>query len=66
MKTNEVYPKLTNEQIDSLMYKKWFGTIVESLVGLVEKSLKAELNTLKCWIIVILIHCQQLMRKVEV
>lgn len=47
VKTNEVYPKLTNEQIDSLMYKKWFGTIVESLVGLVEKSLKAELNTLQ-------------------
>ncbi|MFS3916000.1 type I restriction-modification system subunit M [Bacillus australimaris] len=47
VKTKEIYPKLTTEQIDSLMYKKWFGTIVESLVKLVEKSLKAELNTLQ-------------------
>ncbi len=47
VKTNEIYPKLTTEQIDSLMYKKWFGTTVEFLAGLVRKSLKAELNTLQ-------------------
>lgn len=47
VKTNEIYPELTNDQIDSLLYEKWFGTLVESLVGLLERSIKAELNILQ-------------------
>jgi len=38
---------LTNEEIDSLMYEKWFGNTVDAMVGLVEIPLKAELNTLQ-------------------
>lgn len=46
-KTKEIYPKLTTEQIDYLMYQKWFGALTDSLVGLLDQSLKAELNTLQ-------------------
>lgn len=38
---------LTNEEIDDLMYEKWFGGTVDTLVGLVEIPLKRELNTLQ-------------------
>lgn len=38
---------LTNEEIDNLMYEKWFGNTVDAMVALVERSLKTELNTLQ-------------------
>ncbi|WP_338552912.1 type I restriction-modification system subunit M [Paenibacillus sp. KS-LC4] len=38
---------LTKEEIDYLMYDKWFGNTVEAIVGLAELPLKAELNTLQ-------------------
>lgn len=38
---------LTNEEIDKLMYEKWFGNTVDTMVGLVERQLKAELSTLQ-------------------
>ncbi len=38
---------LTDEEIDNLMYEKWFGNTVNAMVGLVERPLKAELNTLQ-------------------
>lgn len=38
---------LTDEEIDNLMYKKWFGSTVEKMVGLVQITLKAELNSLQ-------------------
>lgn len=38
---------LTNDEIDSLMYEKWFGNTVKSMVSLVEIPLKSELDTLK-------------------
>ena len=38
---------LTDEEIDNLMYKKWFGSAVEKFVGLVQIPLKAELNSLQ-------------------
>lgn len=38
---------LANEEIDNLMYEKWFGNIVDAMVGLVEIPLKKELSTLQ-------------------
>ncbi|MGG7153129.1 type I restriction-modification system subunit M [Clostridium neonatale] len=38
---------LTDEEIDNLMYKKWFGSTADKMVGLVEVPLKAELNSLQ-------------------
>lgn len=38
---------LTDEEIDCLMYEKWFGNTVAMIVNLVEMPLKKELNTLK-------------------
>lgn len=38
---------LTDEEIDNLMYEKWFGNTVNAMVGLVESPLKSELNTLQ-------------------
>jgi type I restriction enzyme M protein len=38
---------LTNEEIDRLIYEKWFGNTVETIVGLAELPLKTELNTLQ-------------------
>ncbi|AIQ15881.1 type I restriction-modification protein subunit M [Paenibacillus sp. FSL H7-0357] len=38
---------LTNEEIDNLMYEKWFGNTVDAMVALVERSLKKELSTLQ-------------------
>lgn len=39
--------KLTNEEIEFLMFDKWFGKTVESVVELLNKPIKKELNTLK-------------------
>ncbi|HHU19688.1 MAG TPA: type I restriction-modification system subunit M [Bacilli bacterium] len=38
---------LTNDEIDQLMYKKWFGNLIADLTKLVEAPLKNELDTLK-------------------
>lgn len=38
--------KLTNEEIDMLVFEKWFAGTVDALVGLVEKPLRAELSTI--------------------
>jgi type I restriction enzyme M protein len=38
---------LTDEEIDSLMYEKWFGSTVDAMISLVEKPLKIELNILQ-------------------
>ncbi|WP_053217763.1 type I restriction-modification system subunit M [Virgibacillus senegalensis] len=38
---------LTNEEIDQLMYKKWFGQLTGPITKLVEVPLKNELDTLK-------------------
>lgn len=38
---------LTDEEIDDLMYEKWFGNTVDTMVGLVESPIKTELNTLQ-------------------
>lgn len=35
---------LTNEEIDMLVFEKWFAGTVDALVGLVEKPLRAELS----------------------
>ncbi|WNN69330.1 type I restriction-modification system subunit M [Lactococcus lactis] len=37
---------LTNEEIDMLVFEKWFAGTVDALVGLVEKPLRAELSTI--------------------
>lgn len=38
---------LTDEEIDSLVYEKWFGSLEEDMVNLIIKPLKEELSTLK-------------------
>lgn len=38
---------LTDDEIDMLMYKKWFGNTEQQMVGLVQISLKSELDSLK-------------------
>lgn len=38
---------LTNEEIDKLMYKKWFGDTVDALVRLIEIPLQKELDALQ-------------------
>src|SRR5690606_6452070 len=38
---------LTNEEIDNLMYEKWFGSTVDTMISLVKTPLKTELNTLQ-------------------
>ncbi len=43
----ERIPVLTDEEIDALVFEKWFGTTVADLVNLVEKPLKSELATLE-------------------
>lgn len=37
---------LTNEEIDRLVFEKWFAGTADALVGLVEKPLRAELSTI--------------------
>ncbi|GKX31350.1 type I restriction-modification system subunit M [Vallitalea longa] len=38
---------LTDDEVDMLMYKKWFGSTVEKMVGLVQIPLEVELNSLQ-------------------
>lgn len=38
---------LTEEEIDSLVFEKWFGSLMGEMVSLIEKPLKNELQTLK-------------------
>lgn len=38
---------LTNEEIDKLMFKKWFGNTTNQMVDLIKIPLKAELDTLE-------------------
>jgi type I restriction enzyme M protein len=38
---------LTEEEIDSLAYEKWFGSLIEEMINLIEKPLKSELEILK-------------------
>jgi len=47
---NAVYERilvLTDEEIDDLVFEKWFGNTVENMVNLVETPLKRELKTLE-------------------
>lgn len=39
--------ELTNEEIDDLMHKKWFGKLESIVKDLIQSPLKEELNTLK-------------------
>ena len=38
---------LTDEEVDSLAYEKWFGELVENMVNLIRKPLEEDLDTLK-------------------
>ncbi len=38
---------LTDEEVDSLVYEKWFGELVEDMVNLIRKPLEEELDALK-------------------
>ena len=38
---------LTDEEIDSLIHQKWFGNTTKQMVGLIQESLKTELNSLQ-------------------
>lgn len=38
---------LTDEEIDILMYKKWFGNTTQQMVGLIQVTLKEEVNFLQ-------------------
>ena len=38
---------LTEEEIDSLVYEKWFGGLIEEMISLIEKPLKDEMDKLK-------------------
>lgn len=38
---------LTDDEINSLVYEKWFGTTVDFMIDLVTKPLKEELNTME-------------------
>lgn len=39
--------ELTDQEIDQLVYKKWFGNLAEKMVRLIEEPLKEELDILK-------------------
>ena len=39
--------ELSDEEINQLVYKKWFGNLVENMTRLIEEPLKEELDTLK-------------------
>ena len=45
--TEERILTLTDEEIDTLMYEKWFGNVVEKMIRLIENPLKEELQTLE-------------------
>ncbi len=38
---------LTEEEIDSLVFEKWFGNLMEEMINLIEKPIKNELEILK-------------------
>lgn len=38
---------LREEEIDSLVYEKWFGGLIEDMIALIERPLKDEMDTLK-------------------
>lgn len=38
---------LTEKEIDSLVFEKWFGGLIEEMINLIEKPLKKELEILK-------------------
>ncbi|NLN83634.1 MAG: type I restriction-modification system subunit M [Firmicutes bacterium] len=42
-----IIPNLTEEQIDLLVYEKWFGALLDDMVRLIKKPLEAELDILK-------------------
>lgn len=47
MKVQNRILELTDQEIDQLVYKKWFGDLVENMTRLIEVPLKEELDTLK-------------------
>ena len=47
MKVQNRILELTDEEIDQLVYKKWFGNLVEEMTRLIEEPLIEELDTLK-------------------
>lgn len=46
-KVEERILTLSNEEIDRLVYRKWFGDLTEKMIELIEEPLKEELDTLK-------------------
>lgn len=46
-KVEERILTLSNEEIDRLVYLKWFGDLTEKMIELIEEPLKEELDTLK-------------------
>src|SRR5699024_12071686 len=47
MKVQNRILELTDQEIDQLVYKKWFGDLAEGMIRLIEIPLKKELDTLK-------------------
>lgn len=47
MKVQNRILELTDQEIDQLVYKKWFGDLVENMTRLIEEPLKEELDILK-------------------
>src|SRR5699024_9616857 len=47
MKVQSRILELTDEEIDQLVYKRWFGNLVEEMTRLIEEPLIEELDTLK-------------------
>ena len=39
--------QLTDEEVDQLLYKKWFGSVIEKVEALVQSPLKAEISVLE-------------------
>lgn len=46
-KVEERIEQLTDEEIDQLIYEKWFGSLVDNMTGLIERALKNELDELR-------------------
>ena len=47
MKVQNRILELSDEEINQLVFKKWFGDLVENMTRLIEEPLKEELNVLK-------------------
>lgn len=45
--TEERIKKLTDEEIDMLMFEKWFGDLTTQMIGLIEQPLKEDLEILE-------------------